>query len=695
MSIRLGTQLEAPEGLGPLCKDITYYFLWSDAPREVVHLVHFVDRAFVQQDLPAPTPRETELPYPVRVTIRRQLFEDGVRDRAIVQSELQRQLPPWLEGQPTDVTALDQKRKRKGKSTHSDRVDRIAARLEPLARQYRSILAATYPERELNRFARSSTPKQNETRFRAQYFIYLAFGFNRSALAYRTGNLGRWDRMSEAKAGKKFGRIARQGRLHGHGSNNQTLRENVYEGYRRWGKPGVRFCEIARSIQIHLWGCRESRDPSGRKRLVQPQGDPVLNNRQIRRLIVEKFGKDHVHKMMYGKTRFRDEQVESLGPYTEAVANCMERVEADAYTTDEVITARATGTELPPLYVVRIRCVATGMILGIGFELGSETGAAYRMALFCMATDKVEFSSYFGLQIRPEEWPVRGISPEVIVDRGPGSARTAQPSLAAVKSVFDSKTPSYAGQSKATIEASNPKSIRIGDKPGHLKSNLSLNELIKREILRAIRDCDSINISSRITPQMLARVSRPTPLALWNELVAIGRTDVIEVSFHDAVRGFLTPTEFKLAADGVYLHGQRYDSAKLRATGVLKGHKARRDLALKGYMLNMSTRQGWVETADGLVQVDARLALREGEEQLFVSIHELEELGALRKALRDAHVEHRAAVQAEYERRFSESTGEEWASGHRRSGRPKRKTPAARKAARALKRVVSSPRKTR
>lgn len=689
MSLKLGTQLETPEGCGALCKGVTYYFLWSSAEQEVVHLVHFVERAFCAESSPLPDSFSSELPWPIRTTLRRELFETGVRDRAIVPASVQRDLPPWLEGQPNDVEVLDWKRTKKGKTSHSGRVDRIVERLEPLTKNYRGILTAPDPEREINRYARSCNPKQNESRLRSQFFIYLAFRFNRHALAYRTSQIGRWDRLSEVNYGRKFGRPAKQGRLYGHGSNNRTLREDVYAGYRQWGRLGVRFCEIARNIKVHTWACREVRDAFGKKRLVQPQGRPTLNNRQIKDLILRKFGKDHVYEAMYGRNRVREAQVESLGPFTEAVANCMERVEADAYTAVEVIISRATGLPLPALYVVRVRCLTTGMLLGIGFALGAEVGAAYRMARFCMAIDKVTFCSYFGLKIQSEEWPVKGISPELIVDRGPGSGQTAQPALASAQSVFNTITPAHSGQSKATIEASNPKNIRTGDGPGYLQSNQSLNDLIKREILRAIRDCDSINVAARITPHLLTRVSRPTPLALWNELVSIGRTDSIDVPFHDAVRADLMPVKFKIGADGVYLHGQRYDSAALRATGLLKGLRSTRDLSLNGYMLAMSIRQGWVETSQGLLQVDARLALREGGEQLFVSIQELEELAALRKQLQDIHGEHADAVKSEYERRFTEVTGHVWTDGQRRSGRPKRRTHAARKAASATKRAVS------
>lgn len=689
MSIQLGTQLGAPEGCGVLCKDTTYYFLWSDAAQEMVHLVYFVQRETRADTEKCPEPNAAELPWAVRLTLRRQLFENGVRNKAIVPADVQRELPPWLEGQPTDVEVLDRGRKKAGKILHRDRIERIVTRLNPLIEEYRKILASQDPEREINRYARHCNPKQKESRLRSQFYIYLAFGFNRHALAYRTIRIGRWDRLSEANIGKKFGRNAKQGRLFGHGSNDPQLRKDVFDGYREWGRPGVRMSEIARNIKVHIWNCREIKDAFGRKQLVQPEGKPTLNNRQIRALIIREFGQDHVHSLRYGSSRLRESQVESLGKFSEAVSNCMERTEADAYTTVEVITSSATGLPLPPLHVVRIRCVTTGMMLGIGFSLGGEVGAAYRMAHFCMAIEKTTFCSYFGLKIEPEEWPVKGLSPELITDRGPGSARTARPALVSAQPAFHTLTPTYSGQSKANIEATNPKNIRIGGAPGHFRSTLSLNDLIKREILRTIRECDSIDISNRITPHLLARLSRPTPLALWCELESMGRTDAIHLPFCDAVRAYLTPVEFKLGPDGVYLYRQRYDSTALRATGLLKGLRAKRDLSLTGYLLEMSTRQAWLETSQGLVQVDARLALRESSRQLYVSIQELEEFAALRKQLQDGHAEHADAVKCEYERRFEEATGQVWTASQRQAGRPKRKTPAARKAASATKRVVS------
>jgi len=688
VSIELGTQLEAPEGLGVLLKGNVYYFLWSDAEHEITHLVYFVECPPRVTRTHGKERRENPRPLAVHVTVRRKIFEDGVDDRLILPCEEQLTMPPWLGDRSPDVAKVDEGRQKKGRISHQARLARILSHIKPIADDYRRILSSPNPTAEINRHARACSPKQNEARLRFCFFVYLAFKKNEAALTYRAVQ-GKWDRCAEAHKGKKFGRRSRHGRLSGHGSNDAQLRANVRKWFVEAARAGMTLVSIVRRILTEKIGCRTRRDEHGSQVYYHPEGKPFPNRRQLIRLILREMGAEEVRKLLKGAKRVRDEQTESLGPFSEALANAMERAEADGYWVPEIVISRAHGTALPPLVVVRIRCSATGMMVGIGFSLGGESAAAYRMAKFCAAISKVRFCALLGLRIDAEEWPVEGMPAELIVDRGPGSTPRAAAVEVDAGPAIQGVAPVYSGQSKATIEASNPKKVKVGGKPGHVASNMSLMDLVKREILRTVADCDAIRVTWRLTPDLVAKGTRASPLGLWSALTAVGRNDAIPMTFEQAVRSYLTKVVFKIKADGVYLHGQRYDSPALRKTGVLKGLRSNKQATLEGYALDMCVRHAWVETRGGLIEVDAQLPLRDDDSQLFISLSELQKIDDVRRSLDADMVEHSDAVRAHAEVRFKEETGRSWHDGRRRSGRPKRGTQAARKAARQVKGVVT------
>lgn len=299
------------------------------------------------------------------------------------------------------------------------------------------------------------------------------------------------------------------------------------------------------------------------------------------------------------------------------------------------------------------------------------------MALFCMAIPKVLFCAMFGLPLREDEWPCQGLPSWATFDRGPGAATSLIREFEAHIAIRQ-LPPSYAGQSKATVESSHPRNVKTEGQPTFIQSDLNYVQLARREILRTVRDNQRTDISSRQTLTMVGDGFLPIPLNLWKYLDHRRRTDAHPISFDVAVRALLAPVEFSANEDGVYLHGLRFDSDELRQTGLHNRVVAQGKVKVPGYILSLSVRQAWVDLNGRLIRVDALLPIRDHEGQLYTSLKELSDHDVIRAKQRSALREHRAAVDAEYREIFEEETGKKWDAGHRKTGRPKRGTTNAR-----------------
>ncbi len=179
------------------------------------------------------------------------------------------------------------------------------------------------------------------------------------------------------------------------------------------------------------------------------------------------------------------------------------------------------------------------MKTGVGFGQGSEDAAAYRMALFCEAVNKVRYCALYGVVIGEEQWPSQGVSPADIVDRGPGSTARALSRDASLRPVVREGAPAHAGQSKAIVETSHPKTLSNDDAPSFVRSNLTSIQLVRREIWKLLAFNESCHVDSRVDPDIADRVSRSSPIGIWNALHSLGRNDAVQCSFDDAVRAYL------------------------------------------------------------------------------------------------------------------------------------------------------------
>jgi hypothetical protein len=687
--MQTGTQLCAPEGFEVLRKDVVYHLLRSDPARQRVLLLEF-RRKPIKSDAKTPksTPpsyssnSEQERPAPEVKTgsleafktvlhyLSRHRFEQGLEDGLIVPCDEQHELPPWFSGLSIEDLHAYARPRSTRKKTHEERMDQTLVHLWPLVQNLEQVLAAQSPDAVINAHARACNPAQHETRLRTAFYAYVCFGFSRWALHYAVHCIGRWSRIG---CERKLGRPSRlHGAHHGHGTNDPEVIERILEGYRKFAGPGQHLSRIYRRTITSVFGCVMQTDPSGRKSFVHPAGRPYPSLGQFAYRVAQVFPLEVRQTYKYGHSRVRNRLTHSQGRYAESVGNLMERTEQDAYCCDQVAVGYLQGSHLPALWVVRIRCIASGMIVGIGFSVGSELASAYRMALFCAAIDKVRFASLFGFELKSDDWPSIGISPHVINDRGPGSTVKADPADAAFLPVIKEGAPSYSGQSKASVETLHPKSVRLEGKPQYRETRLTIPQLAAQEILRAVADNHSTDVTDRLNNEALSDHVLPTPAALWNHLDRKGRNHGICKTFEEAVRAYLDPIELTVRDDAVYFKDARFDSDALQQSGALqKAHDLGR-YALSGYMINACVRHLWVDLGSALIQVDAMLRIRDGQEQLYISVLEIEQLQQIR---RDAKLElktHRLAARSEYEANFQEHTGQVFDQTTLKPGRSRR-----------------------
>ncbi|WP_287881868.1 hypothetical protein [Aquitalea sp.] len=683
--MQTGTQLCAPEGFDVLCKDVVYHLLRSDPVRQRVLLLEFRRKSIkhkAKTQGPSSSSNEKlgsaaamasgspDAFRPVMHYLSRHRFEQGLDDGLIVSCELQDELPPWFSGMSVDELRPYALSRLGRKKSHEDRIDRTLKHLWPLVQNLDQVLAAESPDTVINTHARACRPIQNETRLRIAFYAYVCFGFSRWALHYAVHCIGRWDRMGRER---KLGRPSRiHGAHHGYGTNDPEMIDRILDGYRRFAGPGQHMSRIYRRTLTSRFGCVSQTDPSGRKCFVHPAGRPFPSEGQFAYRVAQAFPLEVRQVYKYGHARVRNRLTHSQGRFAESVGNLMERTEQDAYCCDQVAVGYLPGSHLPALWVVRIRCLASGMIVGIGFSVGSELASAYRMALFCAAIDKVKFASLFGIELKPHDWPSIGISPHVINDRGPGSTAKADPADAAFMPVIKEIAPSYSGQSKASVETLHPKQVKQEGKPQYKETRLTIPELAAQEILRAVADNHSTDVTARLNNEALKDQIIPTPATLWNYLDRKGRNHAINKRFEEAIRAFLDPIELTVRDDAVYFKDARFDSDALKHSGALqKAHDLGR-YTLQGYMMSACVRHLWVDLGTELVQVDAMLSIRDGQEQLYISVLEIEQLQQIRQ---DAKLElktHRLAARSEYEEVFEAHTGQTFEQATLKPGRSRR-----------------------
>ena len=683
-NISTGIQLHCPNGYGQLEQNRIYYFLRSYEVRvgqPLVRLVYF------------DYPQKKDGDMTKFITIRRDIFEEGLLHQHIVVCEIQRMLPEQLANfEGVNLELRDEKRVIAMKS-HKERITEKLNVILPLTKDLDQLCASPNMNRAINAYVREKHPSLNPARVRTWFFTYLLFGRNPLVLHYKISNIGKWNRLNK-QGSSKLGRPSpRKGKGAGFNVDEQMLAK-IKKGYQRESRLGVNMRVIYRHCIKTDFSCTQQRDSRGFMRWINPIGDPYPSFGQFSYHVKKEFGQLRVYKNLYGKNNARTKYEMHQGSFSSSVCNLYERVEADAYSVVEFPRGLIEGSTLPRLVVARIIDLASSLLIGIGFSQGGETATAYRLAYFCAAIPKAKFFQIMGIDgIDPELWPSQGLPQFAIKDRGPGSAKDAHGDSFELGPTIKEITPSYSPQSKASIETSNPKTLENKDAPSYLKSNLTTIEVCRRETIRTVIDNDRIDVGGKVPFDLIGQIIKPTPLSLHNELSKRGRSDAMQISFDDAVRNFLTKCKATLTKEGVYLNSQLYTSAALKQTEMLLRNGHLKHVEVTVFVYDVAVRHIWIEIDGKICELDLTVRLRTNSGDLYRSLSELQQREVYLNEASLEISEHRHALEANMEQTFKEITGKGWRSHSRMKGRPQRGTPLAKQEARETARMAN--RKTR
>lgn len=659
----VGLQFEAPDGFGSYRKGVRYYFVGDRSDGNV--LIAWFTRHKKQWRVHLLTPSRAD-------------FEAALAGQApkLVRLVVQYGLPPWLEAsEGLDFSAMEERRYPDKKRTYREQAEDRLFKIAPALEQALRILNADDPLREVSKSARELERPSSVHPHRLQvwFFAYLLHGQDLWALKQPTlGCTGTWSRRGEAHKQTKFGRPSLSGASFGWPS--APMRERIVKGYLARASEGVTMASIHRRALIKDWGCHVV-ESDGNHSYVHPENKPFPSYGQFRWVVVQELGLDQVQLKLYGAPRIRQKAPVELGNYTQQYANILEGLEVDAYYTERP-TSMFSSEPGEPLSVARGICCKTGAVVGVGFSLGVEAGEAYRSMLFCMAVPKAYIAWLYGIPEEHLNWIMQGLPPNFTSDRGPGGHRNLADRLQQafpIKSIVGS----YSGQSKACVESSHPRDVKLDGAPKYRQSDLNAIEMVKREVYRAANDNHSSNIAPRLTDQEIIDFRKEgrtaTPHHYWQYLDARCRTHARSLSLHDAVRAFWTPIKVTVDRNGVLHRHRYYSSDEFKESGLHKRLMASSGpVELQGYVLSLAVRCLWFEHEGHLFQVEAKPRARIDKDDLNVPDAELENVDRERAVLESATRASTAAAVGKAESDFAAATGKAWDAGRLRSGVPKR-----------------------
>ncbi|VVN98452.1 transposase [Pseudomonas fluorescens] len=645
-----GSRLIAPEGYLCLSKGITYHFLNSNGKRNRVRLVMFSDRG---KELSAHL-----------ITLTRIEFEEALENGWVLEDGPGDKFPPWLA--PIDgvsVTHLEGRR-HSVKESYDQKVNRRFMAICDLVARRDEILADDNPDSLINAHAKGQKPQQNAARVRLWFYTYITFGYNKWALMPPLHRIGGWNREDPSRT-RKLGRPSPKGKLYGYPSDAR-MKEKILSGFLKFKSEYKTKNDIYNAIVIHEFGCIVLGDIDDKK-YVHPDGKPFPSFNQIKYWIGQLISPKALRRALKGQHKARA-MSGAEGSFAELIINVNQNVEFDGYNISEKLTGLIEESAVDSFCVVRAVCGLSGAVLGVGFAEGKENMDAYKMALFCMAIDKVKFGDLFGIEIKSGEWPSEGLSGGTVFDRGPGAGYESEPNINWLKA-FE-LTPVFSGQSKATVEASHPRDKKSLGQPTHVHSKLNFVEMAKREILRAISDNRTSDAGRRMEEEMYMAGIKPTPFNIYNYWSCRGRDSSIGMQFDTAVRTFLKNCPAHIRKDAVYLYGRKYRSQSLVATGVFDRVAMNGVIETSVFVLTMCVRHIWIEVNGVLYELDFVRTASTPAGTVDISLRDLQEIDQLRRNAAAALRDERPAAQQHFKDRFKRNTGKDSDSGERKLGRP-------------------------
>ncbi|MHC2146434.1 transposase [Pseudomonas sp. 210_17 TE3656] len=646
-----GARIIAPEGFLNLSKDLTYHFLNSDGNRNRVRLVLFRDD-------------DKELSAQL-ITLSMIEFEDALENGWLMEDGSGDTFPPWLEPiRGVAVSHLEGGRY-STKESYDQKVNRRFIAISDLVSRMEVLLASDNPDALINAHAKALRPQQNAARLRLWFYTYITFGHNKWALLPPLHRIGNWSR-EDPKRKTKLGRPSRKGKRSGYPCD-ATMKAMILSGFLRYKSTRKTQNQIYSDIVTREFGCVAANKSERLMEYQHPEGKPFPSFRQFKYWIGKLVSPKELRRALKGQHKTRAISG-SEGTFAEKIINVNQKVEFDGYYISEKLSGLTEGSAVDSFCVVRAVCDLSGAVLGIGFSEGKENMDAYKMALFCMATDKVKYCELFGVEIKPGEWPSQGLTGGVVFDRGPGAGYQSDPNINWLKT-FE-LTPVYSGQSKATVESSHPRDKKSLDQPTHFHSKLNFVEMCKREIIRAISDNHTSDAGRRMDEEMLLAGIKPTPHEIYNYWTARGRDSSRGVQFETAVSTFLTRRPATIRRDAVYFYGRKYRSSELAGTGVFDRVARNGVIETTAFVLTMCVRHIWIEVNGVLFELDFVRAASLPTGAADISLRDLQEFDQMRRDGAAALREERPALQQHFKDRFKRSTGEDWDSGESKLGKP-------------------------
>lgn len=640
----VGARIIAPEGYKQFETGETYHLLRSDSHGHRVRLIWFINQ---DKDVSA------EL-----LTISRLEFEEALASGLLVENGRD-DYPPWLEPIQNQSIPFLESQRSSPKEKYEQKVDRRYLVISNLVSRLDEVLESDNPNLLINAHAKSYRPKQNAGRVRLWFYSYIVFGFNKWALLPRFHRIGQWDREPSTK---KLGRPSPKGRKHGYPCTAE-MKAQILSGFLKC-KGYYRTQEkIYRAVVTQEFGCAVGKDA---RHFYHPEGKPFPSASQFKYWLRKMISPDALTRELKGAKKARAESG-SVGSFSSRLMNLNQRVEFDGYYITEKLSGVTEGSAVESFCVVRAVCGLSGMVVGIGFAEGRESMDAYRMALFSMATDKVKFCELFGMPIKPEEWPCIGVSGGIVFDRGPGATYDVEPEIHWLGSI--ELTPTYSGQSKATVESSHPRDKADLEQPTHFHSKLNFVQMARRELMQVLKDNSSSDASGRMTEEMFLSGFIPTPLNIWTYLDSRARNSSIGIPYEEAIRTFLVKHPVTIHKDAVYFYGRRYRSKELVETNVFDRVARGGSIKTEAYVLTMCVRHIWLELEGVIYELSYMRTVRTLDVDIDISLSDLIKIDLMRRQVANELAHQRPAIHQHFEDRFKNETGEDWDGGQRKLGR--------------------------
>lgn len=591
-------------------------------------------------------------------------------NKAVIPATEPEPVPPWLQslGSLDQVHLLiDRAVQREGPERTPTNAARIVeARLsyiQAAVDDLSAVLGHSDPNFALNIHARRCDPPQNESRFRAWVYAYVAFGYSQAALFPAYHHRGRWNRLDPIHSHPQ----GRPGHFGGRARFNMTpeLVERIANAFKKHSAIGLTRDKVYSLSMRMEFGCR-SQGTGSDVTFYHSEGKPFPTADQFWYRCELAFGRDGIKKALRGEETYRNQDAPSIGNYSMGVGNVCERVHGDVAYSKAYPKSYVGNEHRPKLVVCRLTDALSGMGVGIGGGNGAEDGQAYLEALFCMAIPKSLFGSLIGYPISDEDWPGHGLPTWLVVDRGPGGSASVLRQLQE-HGIARTLTPTRSPQSNSVVESRHPRAAEIAGIPAYETSDLTAVRMFQQEVERVLLANRSSLAIDRASNAQIAR-GEVTPLAIYKDMLGRLRTDARPVEIEVAVRAFLPKVEFVLRDGLLYLHNRPFGGPRFK-DGMPELMRSRLDgQSLQGYCMTMSTRHAWVELGSRLVMVDALNRYRDGDEDLYLSLDDLAAIGQ-----RAAQVETRRksglpAQLALSSERFEERTGESFDVTKRRRG---------------------------